>query len=55
MAPHPLINKLTPEFSLPDANGQTFKFPPEEQGQRVRKPIALFFYPKLGISLCLAQ
>ncbi|KAJ8583386.1 peroxiredoxin Q [Rhizopogon salebrosus TDB-379] len=46
MAPHPLINKPAPEFSIPDANGQMFKFPPEEQGQRVRKPIALFFYPE---------
>jgi len=48
MAPHALINKPAPEFLIPDANGQMFKFPPEEQGQRVHKPIALFFYPKSG-------
>ncbi|OJA09330.1 hypothetical protein AZE42_05454 [Rhizopogon vesiculosus] len=48
MAPHALINKPAPEFLIPDANGQMFKFPPEKQGQRVHKPIALFFYPKSG-------
>lgn len=48
MAPHLLINKPAPEFSIPDANGHMFKFPPEEQGVRVKKPIALFFYPEAG-------
>jgi peroxiredoxin Q/BCP len=51
MAPHPLIDEPAPEFSIPDANGEMFKFPPEEQGQRVRKPIALFFYPESGKEL----
>lgn len=53
MAPHPLINESVPEFSLPDANGHMFKFPPEEQGVRVKKPIALFFYPEAGKHSCI--
>jgi len=46
--PHPLINQPTPEFCIPDAKGRMFKFPPEEQGQRVHKPIAVFFYRESG-------
>lgn len=46
--PHPLINEPTPKFCIPDANGRIFKFPPEEQGQRVCKPIAVFFYRESG-------
>ncbi|KAG0700455.1 thioredoxin-like protein [Suillus ampliporus] len=52
MAPHPLINKPAPEFSIPHANGHMFKFPPEEQGRRVNKPIALCFYPESGTLAC---
>lgn len=52
MAPHPLINQPAPEFSIPDANGHMFNFPPEEQGVRVKKPIALFFYPEAGTFGC---
>lgn len=48
MTPHPLIDKEAPSFSIPDANGEMFKFPPEEEGKRVEKPIALFFYPHSG-------
>lgn len=55
MAPHPLINKPAPEFSIPDANGHMFKFPPEEQGVRVKKPIALFFYPEAGMFGCTRE
>ncbi|KAG1879153.1 thioredoxin-like protein [Suillus subluteus] len=55
MAPHPLINQPVPEFSIPDANGHTFKFPPEEQGVRVKKPIALFFYPEAGTFGCIRE
>lgn len=55
MAPHPLINKPAPEFSIPDANGHMFKFPPEEQGVRVKKPIALFFYPEAGTFGCTRE
>ncbi|KAG1822556.1 peroxiredoxin Q, partial [Suillus subaureus] len=55
MAPHPLINEPAPEFSVPDANGRMFKFPPEEQGVRVKKPIALFFYPGAGTFGCTRE
>lgn len=55
MAPHPLINELAPEFSIPDVNGKMFKFPPEEQGVRVKKPIALFFYPEAGTFGCTRE
>ncbi|KAG1743321.1 thioredoxin-like protein [Suillus paluster] len=55
MTLHPLINKPAPEFSVPDANGQMFKFPPEEQGRRVNKPIALFFYPESGSLACTQE
>ncbi|KAG2153010.1 thioredoxin-like protein [Suillus bovinus] len=55
MAPHPLINEPAPEFSIPDANGHMFKFPPEEQGVRVKKPIALFFYPEAGTYGCTRE
>ncbi|KAG2359635.1 hypothetical protein BDR07DRAFT_1336516 [Suillus spraguei] len=55
MAPHPLINEPAPEFSIPDANGEMFKFPPEEQGVRVKKPIALFFYPEAGTFGCTRE
>lgn len=49
MAPqHPLIDKIAPSFSIPDSNGDVFKFPPEQDGKPVEKPIALFFYPKSG-------
>ncbi|KAI6027522.1 thioredoxin-like protein [Pisolithus microcarpus] len=48
MAPHPLIDKEAPSFTLLDANGDSFKFPPEEGGKRVDKPIAVFFYPQSG-------
>ncbi|KAF8843227.1 peroxiredoxin Q [Paxillus ammoniavirescens] len=55
MAPHPLTNKEAPSFSLPDANDQTFEFPPEEGGKRVEKPIALFFYPESGTYGCTRE
>ncbi|KAG2096537.1 thioredoxin-like protein [Suillus discolor] len=55
MAPHPLVNESSPEFSLPDANGHMFKFPPEEQGVRVKRPIALFFYPEAGTFGCTRE
>ncbi|KAG2145874.1 thioredoxin-like protein [Suillus clintonianus] len=55
MAPHPLINKPAPEFSIPDANGHMFKFPPEVQGLQVKKPIALFFYPESGSLSCTRE
>lgn len=45
---HPLIDKPAPSFSIPDSNGDVFKFPPEEEGKRIEKPIALFFYPSAG-------
>lgn len=49
MAPqHPLIGKPAPSFSIPDSNGELFKFPPEIEGKRIEKPIALFFYPESG-------
>jgi peroxiredoxin Q/BCP len=32
-----------------------FKFPPEEQGVRVKKPIALFFYPEAGTFGCTRE
>ncbi|KAG1749287.1 thioredoxin-like protein [Suillus lakei] len=48
MAPHPLINKPVPEFSIPDANGPHVQVPPEEQGLASEEPIALFFYPEAG-------
>lgn len=55
MAPHPLINEPAPEFLIPDANGHMFKFPPGEQGVRVKKPIALFFYPEAGTFGCTRE
>lgn len=49
MAPqHPLIDQVAPSFSIPDSNGDMFKFPPEQEGKPVERPIALFFYPKSG-------
>ncbi|KIJ62724.1 hypothetical protein HYDPIDRAFT_30313 [Hydnomerulius pinastri MD-312] len=55
MAPHPLIDKEAPSFSISDSNGETFKFPPEEGGKRVEKPIALFFYPESGTYGCTRE
>ncbi|KAG8214717.1 thioredoxin-like protein [Butyriboletus roseoflavus] len=56
MAPqHPLIDKPAPSFSIPDSNGTMFKFPPEQEGQRVGKPIALFFYPESGTYGCTRE
>jgi len=52
MVPHPLVDKEAPHFTLSDANGVVFKFPPEEGGHRVEKPIAVFFYPQSGIAFC---
>ncbi|KIK97064.1 hypothetical protein PAXRUDRAFT_767446 [Paxillus rubicundulus Ve08.2h10] len=52
MTLHPLTNKGALSFLLPDANGQTFEFPPEEGGKHVGKPIALFFYPESGTYDC---
>lgn len=52
MAPqHPLVDKPALSFTIPDSNGNAFKFPPEHEGERVGKPIALFFYPESG-KLC---
>lgn len=45
---HPLIDNPAPSFSTPDSNGEIFKFPPEKDGKRIEKPIALFFYPESG-------
>ncbi|KAI6115810.1 thioredoxin-like protein [Pisolithus croceorrhizus] len=55
MAPHPLIDKEAPSFTLLDANGESFKFPPEEGGKRVNKPIAVFFYPQSGTFGCTRE
>ncbi|KAH7884975.1 thioredoxin-like protein [Phlebopus sp. FC_14] len=55
MAPHPLIDKPAPSFSIPDANGETYKFLPEEGGKRVEKPVALFFYPESGTYGCTRE
>ncbi|KIK18337.1 hypothetical protein PISMIDRAFT_684211 [Pisolithus microcarpus 441] len=55
MAPHPLIDKEAPSFTLLDANGDSFKFPPEEGGKRVDKPIAVFFYPQSGTFGCTRE
>ncbi|KAI5989057.1 thioredoxin-like protein [Pisolithus albus] len=55
MAPHPLIGKEAPSFTLPDANGNSFKFPPEQEGRRVDKPIAVFFYPQSGTFGCTRE
>ncbi|KIM66812.1 hypothetical protein SCLCIDRAFT_1210866 [Scleroderma citrinum Foug A] len=55
MTPHPLINKEAPYFTLPDANGVVFQFPPEEGGHRVEKPIAVFFYPLSGSFGCTRE
>ncbi|KAH0832158.1 thioredoxin-like protein [Lanmaoa asiatica] len=56
MAPqHPLIDKPAPPFSIPDSNGEVFNFPPEQEGKRVEKPIALFFYPRTGTYGCTRE
>ncbi|KIO05974.1 hypothetical protein M404DRAFT_999199 [Pisolithus tinctorius Marx 270] len=55
MAPHPLVDKGTPSFTLLDANGESFKFPPEEGGKRIEKPIAVFFYPQSGTFGCTRE
>ncbi|KAF8558320.1 AhpC-TSA-domain-containing protein [Imleria badia] len=56
MAPqHPLIDKPAPSFSIPDSNGELFKFPPEMEGKRIEKPIALFFYPESGTYGCTRE
>ncbi|KAG6332998.1 hypothetical protein ID866_6089 [Astraeus odoratus] len=34
MAPHPLIDKEAPPFTILDANGQTFRFPPEQDAKQ---------------------
>ena len=44
--PHPLIGKPAPAISLPGADGETYTLTPGEKGV----PIALFFYPKSGMS-----
>ncbi|KAL4073100.1 thioredoxin-like protein [Scleroderma yunnanense] len=55
MAPHPLIDKEAPSFTLPDANGAVFNFPPQDKGRRIEKPIALFFYPRSGTFGCTRE
>ncbi|KAI6041379.1 thioredoxin-like protein [Pisolithus marmoratus] len=55
MAPHPLVDKEAPSFTLPDVNGESFRFPPEEGGKRVEKPIAVFFYPQSGTFGCTRE
>jgi hypothetical protein len=40
---HPLLDKLAPTLSLPNADGSTYELKP---GQG--KPMAIFFYPKAG-------
>ncbi|KAF8440824.1 thioredoxin-like protein [Boletus edulis BED1] len=56
MAPqHPLIDKPAPSFSIPDSNGELFRFPPEKEGKPVQKPIALFFYPESGTYGCTRE
>ncbi|KAF9236483.1 thioredoxin-like protein [Melanogaster broomeanus] len=55
MAPHPLIDKVAPSFSIPDSNGEIFKFPLEEGGKSVEKPLALFFYPQSGTYGCTRE
>ncbi|KAG9315653.1 thioredoxin-like protein [Chiua virens] len=52
---HPLIDKPAPSFCIPDSNGEPFKFPPEQEGKRVEKPIALFFYPESGTYGCTRE
>jgi len=36
------VGERAPDFSLPDANGKTFRL----SDQRGRKPVVLYFYPK---------
>ncbi|KAF9221492.1 AhpC-TSA-domain-containing protein [Gyrodon lividus] len=55
MAPHPLIDKEAPSFSISDSKGETFKFPPEEGGKDGGKPIVLFFYPESGTYGCTRE
>jgi len=50
MAPHPLVGKPAPSFSIPDSDGNTYEFLP---GQG--KPIALFFYPESGSYGCTRE
>jgi len=50
MAPHPLIGKQAPSFTLTNYNGESYEFQPG-QGSR----IALFFYPKSGSYGCTRQ
>ncbi|KAN0087697.1 Thioredoxin-like fold [Tylopilus felleus] len=52
---HPLIDNPAPSFSTPDSNGEIFKFPPEKDGKRIEKPIALFFYPESGTYGCTRE
>jgi peroxiredoxin Q/BCP len=41
-APGVKVGERAPEFSLPDAEGRTFRL----SEQRAKKPIVLYFYPK---------
>ncbi|KDQ62398.1 hypothetical protein JAAARDRAFT_30302 [Jaapia argillacea MUCL 33604] len=46
-----LVDKLAPQLSLPDANGETYTFTPGAKGV----PAAIFFYPKSGSYGCTKE
>ncbi|KAH7913338.1 thioredoxin-like protein [Hygrophoropsis aurantiaca] len=51
MAPHTLVGKPAPSFSIPNYDGETYNLTPGVEG----KPIALFFYPESGSYGCTRE
>jgi len=51
MAPHALVGKQAPSFSIPDHTGELYTFKPGSNGE----PTALFFYPSSGSYGCTKE
>ncbi|KAF8326015.1 peroxiredoxin Q [Cantharellus anzutake] len=52
MAPHSLIGKPAPAFTLPSTSGETITITP---GQTDGKPLAIFFFPQAGTPVCTKE